>query len=91
MMTVKEIKNELLTVKNMQFKVKGYNDQVFRMVCLEDGKNTAVISMYSQMNINKFGPTCMTLYTFDMMGNKTVGKIKFADVTIIGQLEIKEK
>ena len=35
------------------------------------------------MNINKFGPTCITLYTFDMMGNKTTAKIKYTDVTIV--------
>ena len=28
------------------------------------------------MNVNKFGPTCVTLYTFDMLGNRTSGKIK---------------
>jgi len=84
MMTIKEIKNELLTVKNMQFSIKGHGGKIFRMVCLEEGKNTAVFSGYAQMNINKFGPTCMTLYTFDMMGKKTIGKIKYSDVTIIG-------
>lgn len=36
------------------------------------------------MNVNKFGPTCITLYTFDMMGNKTVAKIRYSEVEIIG-------
>ena len=36
------------------------------------------------MNVNKFGPTCVTLYTFDMMGNKTVAKIRYSEVEIIG-------
>ena len=35
------------------------------------------------MNVNKFGPTCVTLYTFDMMGNKTVAKIKYSEVKIV--------
>jgi hypothetical protein len=29
------------------------------------------------MNVNKFGPTCVTLYTFDMLGNRTVGKFRY--------------
>lgn len=39
------------------------------------------------MNVKKFGPTCVTLYTFDMMGNKSVAKIRYADVVV---LETKE-
>ena len=36
------------------------------------------------MNVNKFGPTCVTLYTFDMLGNRTSGKIKYSDVKFVG-------
>ena len=35
------------------------------------------------MNINKLGPTCITLYTFDMLGKKSVGKINYKDITIL--------
>ena len=35
------------------------------------------------MNVNKWGPTCVTLYTFDMLSNKTTGKIKYDNVTIL--------
>ena len=35
------------------------------------------------MNVNKFGPTCVTLYTFDMLGNKTTGKIKYEDIEFV--------
>ena len=35
------------------------------------------------MNVNKFGPTCVTLYTFDMLGNRTSAKIKYSDVKFI--------
>ena len=35
------------------------------------------------MNVQKFGPTCVTLYTFDMLNNKTTGKIKYEDITIV--------
>ena len=32
------------------------------------------------MNVNKFGPTCVTLYTFDMLGSRTVGKFRYKDI-----------
>ena len=35
------------------------------------------------MNVNKFGPTCVTLYTYDMLHNKTTGKIKYSDVVFV--------
>jgi hypothetical protein len=35
------------------------------------------------MNVQKFGPTCITLYTFDMLNNKTTGKIKYSDVVFV--------
>ena len=35
------------------------------------------------MNVNKWGPTCVSLYTFDMFGRKIVGKIKYANVRFV--------
>ena len=35
------------------------------------------------MNVSKFGPTSFTLYTFDMLGNKTTGRIKYSDVKFV--------
>ena len=35
------------------------------------------------MNVNKWGPTCVTLYTYDMLGKKSVGKIRYADVRFV--------
>jgi len=37
----------------------------------------------SSMNVKKFGPTCVTLYTYDMLGNKTVGKFRYDCITEI--------
>ena len=31
----------------------------------------------------KFGPTCVTLYSYDMLGKRTTGKIKYSDITIL--------
>ena len=78
-MTVRE---QLMTVEGIDFMIKGGKEVVYNMICLENGINMAVCQSYHQMNVRKFGPTCMTLYTFDMLGNRTVGKIKY-DMVII--------
>ena len=35
------------------------------------------------MNVTKWGPTCVTLYTYNMLGKKSVGKINYKDITIL--------
>jgi len=35
------------------------------------------------MNVTKWGPTCVSLFTFDMFGRKIVGKIRYADVRFV--------
>jgi len=35
------------------------------------------------MNVTKWGPTCVTLYTFDMLGKRSIGKINYKNITII--------
>jgi len=35
------------------------------------------------MNVTKFGPTCVTLYTYDMLGKRSIGKINYATVKIL--------
>ena len=35
------------------------------------------------MNVTKLGPTCITLYDYNMLGKKTVGKINYKDITIL--------
>ena len=37
------------------------------------------------MNVTKLGPTCITLYDFNMLGKKTVGKINYKDITILNK------
>jgi len=39
------------------------------------------------MNITKLGPTCITLYDFNMLGKKTVGKINYKDITILNEVK----
>ena len=35
------------------------------------------------MNVNKWGPTCVTLYTYNMLGKRISGKIRYADVRFV--------
>ena len=39
--------------------------------------------LYDGMNVERFGPTCVWLYTFDMLSQKSVGKIRYEDVVIL--------
>ena len=85
-MDVKEIRQQLMEGRNTEFRVKGFDGLYdgFKMACQNDvGVNAAVIKLANQMNVKKFGPTCMTLYTFDMFDNRITGKIKYEDVTLI--------
>ena len=41
------------------------------------------VTLFASMNVKKFGPTCVTLYTFDMLGNKTTGKLKYELIELI--------
>tara|TARA_B110000037_G_C16854591_1_gene397352 strand:+ start:252 stop:602 length:351 start_codon:yes stop_codon:yes gene_type:complete len=35
------------------------------------------------MNVTKLGPTCVTLYDYNMLGKKTVGKINYKDIKFL--------
>jgi hypothetical protein len=93
----KEIR-EILMNNEVVFTVKGITEygkneedtwcQIPKRFKTRSYKEEGVTSIYEElgwhgMNINKFGPTCVTLYTFDILGKKSVGKIKYEDVTII--------
>ena len=39
--------------------------------------------LYDGMNVERFGPTCVWLYTFDMLSQRSVGKIRYEDVEIV--------
>ena len=85
-MTIKEIKNQLQK-GNVEFTVKGitqyqrggknqwgYFPKVFKVE--EDADSIHEQWCTRGMNVNKWGPTCVTLFTYDMLGKKTTGKIK---------------
>ena len=56
----------------------GMNPKVFTVG--QDGES--VWSEYHGMNVTKWGPTCVTLYTFDMLGKKSVGKINYREINL---------
>ena len=59
----------------------GMNPKVFTV----DGDAGSIWSEYHGMNVTKWGPTCVTLYTFNMLGKKSVGKINYKEIEIINQ------
>ena len=58
----------------------GINPKIFKVSKNADSINT---ELFDGMNVTKWGPTCVTLYTFDMLGKKSVGKINYKLITII--------
>lgn len=83
-MTVKEIKDLLMNNSNVKFKVEGQR-KTFKTYKSEDDEYTGRITsdMFSGMNVNKWGPTCVTLYSFDMLEKKSTGKIRYCDIVIV--------
>ena len=95
-MSNKEIKDQL-EKGNIRFTIDGitsytrggenneYGDfpKVFRVTEKAESVYVDGLLSVSGMNINKWGPTCITLYTFDMLGKKSIGKIKYSDITIL--------
>ena len=60
----------------------GMNPKIFRVNKDASSINTEWLD---GMNVTKWGPTCVTLYTFDMLGKKSVGKINYKEIEIINQ------
>jgi len=56
----------------------GMNPKIFT-VTKDAG---SIYAEYSGMNVTKWGPTCVTLYTFDILGRKSVGKINYKQIKI---------
>lgn len=57
----------------------GTNSKIFEVG--QDGES--IWSEYHGMNVTKWGPTCVTLYTFDMLGRRSVGKINYREINLI--------
>ena len=86
------VREKLMTQKDIVFtcghkdvlgriqEYKVYNSDPSDVGSFAITENTSFGKM---MNVNKFGPTCITLYTYDMLGNKTPGKIKYSDIKFV--------
>ena len=96
-MTIKEIR-EKLQVSGTKFSINGklsyqkgpdgeydYYPTVFTTSGYNEDNKTQSISkgFLNGMNVTKFGPTCVTLYDYNMLGKKTIGKINYATVKIL--------
>jgi hypothetical protein len=92
-MDIKEIRDKLL-VGEVEFTIKGKTTygkdeegkwkDVPKVFTVTKGSDS-IWSDWNGMNVNKWGPTCVTLYTFDILGKKSVGKINYKDITIINK------
>ena len=93
---MKKEKNDIQTIKEVlmnsevKFTVRG-RENTYKTRILNSERGTSAIyldEMFGQgMNVSKFGPTCVTLYTFDMFSSKTTAKIRYADVELISTVK----
>ena len=60
----------------------GMNPKIFKVSKKADSINVDEFLSISGMNVTKWGPTCVTLYTYDMLGKRAVGKIKYKDIIL---------
>ena len=58
----------------------GMNPKIFKV---SKGGDSIYAELVNGMNVTKWGPTCVTLYTFDMLGKRSIGKINYKNITII--------
>ena len=60
----------------------GMNPKIFKVSESGDSINVDELLSVSGMNVTKWGPTCVTLYTYNMLGKRSVAKINYKDVSI---------
>ena len=94
---ISKVREILMNEGNCEFTVKGITEydrkkdgsygkvpKKFHTVKLENDEYCGSISEgWSGMNVNKWGPTCVTLYTYNMLGKRISGKIRYADVRFV--------
>ena len=90
-MTIKEI----IETQEVKFKLKGYNNyknepKIFEMShkCGNSTFSSVRETLFGDsMNVEKFGKTCMWLYSYDMLGNRTKSKVLYSDITIVEEAD----
>ena len=77
-----------------RFTIKGITTfkkqpKIFKVSVSEYDNNLKLTSINEDtlfgkgMNVSKFGPTCVWLFSYDMFERKTTFKINYKDVTIV--------
>ena len=61
----------------------GMNPKIFKVSESSESINVDELLSVNGMNVTKWGPTCVTLYTYDMLGKRSIGKISYKDITIL--------
>ena len=61
----------------------GNFPKIFKVSKKGESINVDEFLLMDGMNVTKWGPTCVTLYTYDMLGKKSIGKIKYSKITIL--------
>lgn len=76
--TIKGITTYKGDIKPFKVRVSEHNNGLKIISIEEDGK------LFGQsMSVEKYGPTCVWLFSYDMFGRKSTFKIKYKDVTLI--------
>tara|TARA_R110002167_G_scaffold296999_3_gene501348 strand:+ start:213 stop:491 length:279 start_codon:yes stop_codon:yes gene_type:complete len=86
---IKVIRKKLMS-SEFEFSVEGREGNLRTRITDPDRGTSAIYEMSffgMGMNVNKFGPTCITLYSYDMLHKRTIGKIKYEDITLIKKIE----
>jgi hypothetical protein len=86
----KEMRELLMSKQRITFNLKGKNRKLFTSPAIGDCDIYSIHNGYDGMNVKKFGPTCITLYTYNILGKKSIGKIKYSDIEIIDITDIKQ-
>ena len=79
---------EILKTTEVEFTVRG-KDKSFETCCYNEELNECGLIWQGihGMNVSKWGPTCVTLYSYNMLQKKSTGRIKYSDVTGISPKE----
>ena len=86
-METKQLK-KILKEGNVKFTIEGYGNGRNKLTTFHiTDKGGSVWNSLRGMNIGKFGSKYITLYTFDMLGTRTLGKIKYSDIKIIEEIK----
>jgi hypothetical protein len=89
--TKNNIKKTALLADGVIFTIKGFYDHgtnelmSFKICCAGDSVCDTDTLFSRQMNIDKPRSTgrFLTLYSFDLMRNRTISKIKYTNITIL--------